>query len=649
MKKNAFSLCLAGTVLFGTVTTPALALSVDKLTDVSQNDWFYPYVQSVAEKEYMVGVAENTFAPNMQVTRAMFVTTLAALDGAGTSTAKTPFTDVSSNAWYTNAVKWAYANGIVAGISATEFAPNAVISREQMCVMMSAFLNYRANKDDVTFKTTVDEKTFPDAASISTWAKDAVKKSQMWGLVAGDENGNMNPRKAATRAEAAVMLKQLDAVLAAGISNGGSSGGGGGSSSSKTADYTVKVTVSVPDGISTTDLELLASYDNVKIKGSNVTGDKTLGQIAQDLTTGENETAITNAVDAAMKQVKGKSVTRTVNGQTVTVTVSNDGVVSASVAMKVTDLTGGVTRVSQADVESLIEKLQAGGSIEFTATDVEALDKLLEKMDELDGMTDAEIQEKMDEYVAGNPALEQAVAGMTVDAVRDAAASYQTQLEDIKRVVEETPAGEPIETEPVMMDVAMDLGVYLEKASNAFAARKDAVISRLEQEVGIVLTEAQKEKAEAVYDLSDPSRYVVDKQDGTLAMKGAAEYTALAQEYVTAVTAFYESMGDQSAQFYQDMMDRVMNKFGDEYGISYENTSALADLLADEDGIFVDTDNNFRSDVTASVTVEANDTTYGSWVDLITGRFDQAESILPDLLPGRLMGNYTVTLTIDKQ
>ncbi len=132
-------------------------------------------------------------------------------------------------------------------------------------------------------------------------------------------------------------------------------------------------------------------------------------------------------------------------------------------------------------------------------------------------------------------------------------------------------------------------------------------------------------------------------------MKGAAEYTALAQEYVTAVTAFYESMGDQSAQFYQDMMDRVMNKFGDEYGISYENTSALADLLADEDGIFVDTDNNFRSDVTASVTVEANDTTYGSWVDLITGRFDQAESILPDLLPGRLMGNYTVTLTIDKQ
>ena len=340
MKKNAFSLCLAGTVLFGTVTTPALALSVDKLTDVSKNDWFYPYVQYVAEKEYMVGVAENTFAPNMQVTRAMFVTTLAALDGASTSTARTPFTDVADGAWYSNAVKWAYANGIVAGVSATEFAPNAVISREQMCVMMSAFLNYRANKDDVTFKTTVDEKTFPDAASISTWAKDAVKKSQMWGLVAGDENGNMNPRKAATRAEAAVMLKQLDAVLAAGISNGGSSGGGGGSSSSKTADYTVEVTVSVPDSIHTSDLYLFAAYSDVKIKGNNVTGDKTVSDVAKDLTSGENDMALLNAVSIALDKVTDKTTTRTIKGKTVTVTVDEGGKISATVEVQVTDLLG---------------------------------------------------------------------------------------------------------------------------------------------------------------------------------------------------------------------------------------------------------------------------------------------------------------------
>lgn len=663
MKKNAFSLCLAGTVLFGTVTTPALALSVDKLTDVSKNDWFYPYVQYVAEKEYMVGVAENTFAPNMQVTRAMFVTTLAALDGAGTSTARTPFTDVADGAWYSNAVKWAYANGIVAGVSATEFAPNAVISREQMCVMMSAFLNYRANKDDVTFKTTVDEKTFPDAASISTWAKDAVKKSQMWGLVAGDENGYMNPQKAATRAEAAVMLKQLDAVLASGVSTGGGSSGGGGGST-ETASYTIRAQLQLPADITTDKPELSTQYTvKVNTRTDKVTGDPTFGAVAEALVSDSNE--VSNLVSWAIDRVKGETRSYTVKDQKVTVSVAEDHVISATVAVKVTDLNGdtenratgfSVENVTIDQMEDLVQRLQdSNGSFEVLPGDAEVLDALIQKAEQLGNMSIEEINERKDQYIKDNPKLEQALSGMTAENIQQAAKEYKTQLEtELKPVVKEENVGKVVEVkvEATTMNVAIDLEGYLEDADKRHEEEMDRAIQKVEKELypdgSKTLNETQKGYLTTMYNLYKPSQ-AVSNDGGVISMKTAAQYTEMLQAYVAAMSDFYDSLGE-NAVFYQGLLDRAAQKNSEGYGITYtdEDATEFATLLGDTDGILVDENLEFRNSMEISITVDANDTSYGTWLDLIVGRFNQADGLLPTQLPDLLGGSYTLILEIEK-
>ena len=73
MNKKVVSTCLAGSMLLSLATMPAAAVSVDSFTDVNKNDWFYPGVQYVAEKDYMIGVGGDRFAPAMEMTRSMFV------------------------------------------------------------------------------------------------------------------------------------------------------------------------------------------------------------------------------------------------------------------------------------------------------------------------------------------------------------------------------------------------------------------------------------------------------------------------------------------------------------------------------------------------------------------------------------------------
>lgn len=659
MKKNAFSLCLAGTVLFGTVTTPALALSVDKLTDVSKNDWFYPYVQYVAEKEYMVGVAENTFAPNMQVTRAMFVTTLAALDGAAVSTAQTPFTDVSADAWYANAVKWAYANGIVAGISPTEFGPNAVISREQMCVMMSAFLRYRADKDNKLYKTTQEEKAFPDALSISSWAQSAVKNCQMWGLVAGDENGYMNPQKAATRAEAAVVLKQLDAILAAGVdagtpSGGGSSSGGG----SVGASYSVKMTINAPN-LSRSGLELTAYYNGVK-----ASNDKKLSVVAQDLISGANVNKINNAVKQAIQKATnngaGRTKTVTMDGQKATITIDGNGKVSATVEVKVTDLlgdNGGASTltllpedVTVEQMQELLERLQASnGSYVVKEDDGAVIEALVNKATDLAAKDPGYLEDQKQQLIDKNPSLEQALSGMTGKQIKEALVEYQGTLEEVKTTIQNTQVGEtaPVPVESTTMTVALDLREYMSDVMGNYDSNRASVISRVEGRLGVALDSDEEEKLLALYDLAKPEDYVKDNGDGTFSLKERSDYVQKVNDYVLATCEFYESLGDRSEEAYLELLNSVEDAYGSDYGVAFANKEDFADLMADEDGIFVDENGDYR-EATMGVTVTADNDAYQSWVNLITGRFDQAQSVLPIDIPAQLIGSYSVTLVIDK-
>ena len=655
MKKKALATCLAGTMLLGSVTTSALAVDVNQLVDVEKSDWFYPYVEYVAGKDYMKGISSTQFAPMMEMNRAMFVTVLYRLDNPKGVSSQSNFVDVPSDTWYTQAVNWAAANKIVNGIGGDKFAPDDSITREQICTIVARYVEYRAKKDGKTYKTTEKEKTFPDADQIGEYAKEAVKKCQMWGLIEGNEKGYMNPLNTATRAEVAAIVQRLDDLLASGQSSGG---GGGGGVSSTSAAYTVKATLDVPDSLDTRKLDLVSNYNVTVYSNGTINWDKDLGGVITDLTAGENETALRNALTEALSWVKGKSITQTINGQVVTLSIDDNGVITASMSVKVTDITASKTRASEEELEALIEKLQNGGEKTFTAEELPVMEDLLSKIDQVKGMSEQEIQDKIDEIVAEKPELEQVVKGLTYEAIQDAADSYKNDLTEIKTEVEkavgEGQSSVVIDKEPVVMSVAMDLGEYLQMAVDKFTASKDTAIDRLKSELGLTtFTDEQQTAAEALYNVNNPTNYMTNNGDGTLTLKDTDSYFTVFQNNVTNGVAFYDSL-DEDAAFYQSLLERLENKYqGGGYGISYKGSvETMAALMGDPDGIMVDENKAFRDDMTFELKVTASEDTYKNLVDLITGKWSQAGNFLPGEMPSalaNLLGDYTVTVTIDKQ
>ena len=117
----------------------------------------------------------------------------------------TKFKDVAKGKWYTGAVKWANDNGIVNGLTETQFGTNENITREQMCTMLVRFAEFAK----ITLKNTNAKATFADDIKISKWAKDAVYACQAANIVNGSvESGKtvFKPRGNATRAEASKIL-----------------------------------------------------------------------------------------------------------------------------------------------------------------------------------------------------------------------------------------------------------------------------------------------------------------------------------------------------------------------------------------------------------------------------------------------------------
>ena len=115
------------------------------------------------------------------------------------------FTDVESGAWYADAVAWAAANDIVNGTSATTFAPNSPITREQMAAILYRYAAYKGY--DVSQKA--DLSGYTDAASISDYAKDALAWANAQKLITGVTDTTLNPQGSATRAQVATILMRL--------------------------------------------------------------------------------------------------------------------------------------------------------------------------------------------------------------------------------------------------------------------------------------------------------------------------------------------------------------------------------------------------------------------------------------------------------
>ncbi len=175
--------------------------SSEMFNDVDSDRWYKEYVDYVVTNNIFNGMSETDFEPDTAMTRAMFVQVLANLEGVDTENrdVDTVFSDVPSGKWYAPSVKWANENGIVDGVSKTTFEPNAGVTREQMCVLLVRFANYKG----LTLNEAVAPKVFSDDANLSNYAKDAVYACQRAGIVSGMTETTFDPKGSATRAQVA--------------------------------------------------------------------------------------------------------------------------------------------------------------------------------------------------------------------------------------------------------------------------------------------------------------------------------------------------------------------------------------------------------------------------------------------------------------
>ena len=193
-----------------TETIPATGvMDVTKMfTDVSHS-WADDGIQYCVTHQLMSGIGNDLFGPKLTTTRAQIVQILYNLEGEPKVSGKTPFTDLT-NDWYQDAILWAYQTGVVAGTSSTTFAPDRPVTREQIAVILMEYMT-RVLKLERTW-TPADLSIFPDADSVSDWAKDAMADAVALGLISGASNGGqtyLEPQGSATREQVATILMEF--------------------------------------------------------------------------------------------------------------------------------------------------------------------------------------------------------------------------------------------------------------------------------------------------------------------------------------------------------------------------------------------------------------------------------------------------------
>ena len=172
------------------------------------NDWSHEGIDYCVRRSLMVGTGVGTFSPGMNCSRAQIVQILYNLSGDKTDYSRyyLPFTDVAPGAWYYDAVAWAYFNNVVSGTSETTFAPNDVITREQMAVIL---YGYTAEYAPEFTGNAASLNTFPDAGSVANWAYAAMSWAVGNGLISGMGSGGVSylaPQGSATRAQASAII-----------------------------------------------------------------------------------------------------------------------------------------------------------------------------------------------------------------------------------------------------------------------------------------------------------------------------------------------------------------------------------------------------------------------------------------------------------
>ena len=193
-----------------TESIPVVSVDVTEMfSDVTKN-WAYPGIQYCVTHKLMGSTGGDKFAPTMMTTRAQIVQILYNLEGEPKVSGTTPFTDLTQD-WYQDAVLWAYQTGVVAGTGdGTTFDPDLPVTREQIAVILMEYTDRILNIKRTW--TPADLSIFPDADSVSDWAKDAMADAVALGLISGASNGGqtyLNPQGSATREQVATILMEF--------------------------------------------------------------------------------------------------------------------------------------------------------------------------------------------------------------------------------------------------------------------------------------------------------------------------------------------------------------------------------------------------------------------------------------------------------
>ena len=177
----------------------------EKFTDVSADKWYHESVDRAVLENLFAGTSETTFAPTETMTRAMLVAVLWRMEGSPLTDAENPFTDVPAGKYYTDAVRWAAEQSIVAGVEKDRFDPNAPVTREQVVTILYRYARYKGY--DVSHSANLN--VFADGDQVSGYAQDALAWAVADGLVSGVQDGDairLNARSDAERAQVAAIL-----------------------------------------------------------------------------------------------------------------------------------------------------------------------------------------------------------------------------------------------------------------------------------------------------------------------------------------------------------------------------------------------------------------------------------------------------------
>jgi hypothetical protein len=175
--------------------------------DVEKSDWFYYEAMWMYVMGIIKGVAQDEFAPNVLITREMFVTMLYRLEGSPEVQGSEVFSDIKTGSWYYDAVNWAAQNGIVLGVGDNVFGLGT-LTGEQMVTMLYRFALYKQMDTSLTEQVEPNADT-DDISKVSAWALPAFTWAVSKGFVNWRTNVSLNPTAGATRAQSAVVLQHF--------------------------------------------------------------------------------------------------------------------------------------------------------------------------------------------------------------------------------------------------------------------------------------------------------------------------------------------------------------------------------------------------------------------------------------------------------